>query len=251
MPFRKHGTITLTNESEESVVLFYDVDVTLGDNLGLDALYFHAHWRRENYTKLGKDFEILPKVKGQGRFLGCNISVIENPLYNNQWFGEGEVKIFIDGDRKHASLVGTGTEDYVGSAWGQGVFCNRTQGCLIADRDRKMWSFYRYHMDDPIFFDKDCRVTIQQMGGSPKHELMDSKKRGAKFIPVTVKMPKQTIKIFDQENPWKLEDLRIPNDAWCNYYRQDDLAACAYFYLGSPTNNLPRLPKAEIRTVGL
>ena len=165
MPFRKHAKMVITNESNKDVTIFYEVDLTLGDQLGADALYFHAHWRRENPTALGREFEILPKVKGAGRFLGTNIGLIEDPAYHGGWFGEGEVKIYLDGDGQHPTLAGTGTEDYIGTAWGQDKFSQRTTGCPIYDRDHKSWCFYRYHVDDPVFFDTDCRVTLQNMGG--------------------------------------------------------------------------------------
>src|SRR5450432_125418 len=145
MPFRKHARVVLTNESTRDIMVFYEVDLTLGDDLAADMLYFHAHWRRENPTALGREFEILPKVTGAGRFLGTNIGLVEDPVYHGGWFGEGEVKIYLDGDGDHPTLCGTGTEDYIGTAWGQKRFAQRTTGCPVHDLDTKSWCFYRYH----------------------------------------------------------------------------------------------------------
>ena len=87
-------------------------------------MYFHAYWNRDLKTKAGQDYVILPEVKGTGRYLGANISVIGDSLYRGSWFGEGEVKVYLDGDRENPTLVGTGTEDYIGSGWGQGEYAS-------------------------------------------------------------------------------------------------------------------------------
>jgi hypothetical protein len=230
MPFRSHAKIVVSSQSTKPVSLFYDINVTLGDPLGSDCHYFHAVWRRENPTRLGKDFEIFPKVQGTGRFLGSNIGLIENPLYHGSWFGEGEVKIYLDGDGAQPTLVGTGTEDYVGSAWGLGPFAQRSQGCPIADKDQKAWAFYRYHVDDPVYFDSDCRVTLQNMGGATKSNLLACVKRGAKIKLAT----SRDIKLLEMKRPWKLENPKIKDNDWCNFYRQDDISATAYYYLDNP-----------------
>jgi len=249
MPFRKHAKMLVTNESGKDVTIFYEVDLTLGDQLGADVLYFHAHWRRENPTALGREFEILPKVKGAGRFLGTNIGLIEDPAYHGSWFGEGEVKIYLDGDGQHPTLAGTGTEDYIGTAWGQDKFSQRTTGCPIHDRDSKSWCFYRYHVDDPVFFDTDCRVTLQNMGGISGAKLKELSARGAKFQIVTVAKESGIVNLLEMDEPWAIDDPRI-GDSWTNFWRQDDLSATAYFYLDSPTNDLPVLQSLEERTRG-
>ena len=89
-------------------------------------------------TTLGKDFEILPTVKGKGRFLGMNMGIITDPLYQNSWWGEGEVKIYLDGDSDLPTLNGTGTEDYIGTGWGQGLFTHLYQGCLVAAQSSRL-----------------------------------------------------------------------------------------------------------------
>ncbi|HEX6385421.1 MAG TPA: glycoside hydrolase family 172 protein, partial [Anaerolineae bacterium] len=108
MPFRTAARITLTNETDQEIpYLFYDINYSLADTRDEHALFFHAHWRRENPTTLSRDFTVLPRVTGSGRFLGAFFSVITNPLYENTWWGEGEVKVYLDGDDTYPSLVGT------------------------------------------------------------------------------------------------------------------------------------------------
>ncbi len=151
MPFRTGMKIAVTNESGRDLpMLFYDVDYTVGDKHGPDAMYFHAHWRRESPTKMQKDFEILPRVEGRGRYLGANFGVISDQKhYFKTWWGEGEVKVYLDGDREQPTLNGTGTEDYIGTGWGQGKYSHLYQGCLVADAEHMQYCFYRYHVPDP------------------------------------------------------------------------------------------------------
>jgi hypothetical protein len=123
MPFRTAAKIVITNESDKRLShLFYDVDYLLTDEPDTEALYFHAHWRRERPNTLGEDFAVLPKVDGAGRFLGCNVGVVTDPVYGRAWWGEGEAKIYLDGDGAHPTLVGTDAEDYIGAAWGLGKY---------------------------------------------------------------------------------------------------------------------------------
>ena len=108
MPFRDGMRIVLTNESgANQPQVYYDVDYTLGDQHPADALYFHADFRRENPTKLQRDYEILPHVTGKGRYLGTNVGVIvDGQRYGQTWWGEGEVKIYLDGDQRAADAIG-------------------------------------------------------------------------------------------------------------------------------------------------
>ena len=96
MPFKSAFKIVLTNESANDIAMvFYDVDFTVGDEVDENTLYLHAHWRRENPTKLQRDYEFLPKVNGRGRFLGVNVSVIaDSKTYYKSWWGEGECKVY-------------------------------------------------------------------------------------------------------------------------------------------------------------
>jgi len=249
MPFREAARITLTNDSSERIShLFYDINFTLGDRHENDMLYFHAHWRRERWTTLGQDFEILPRVEGQGRYLGCNVGVILNPA-NRGWFGEGEAKIYLDGDAKWPTLVGDGLEDYIGTAWGQGVFVHRYQGCLVADGERGRFTFYRYHIPDPVHFRKDCRVTIQQLGGAPKGDVLKMLDEGVPIKPISIDHGGggKFVRLLDMDPVPELDDARLP-DGWVNYYRQDDYSAVAFFYLDSPVNHLPPIADIETRT---
>lgn len=241
----------LVNESDTNLAMvFYDIDLQLLKNWDPSYLYFHSFWHRDTLTTLGKDFEIMPKITGKGRFLGSNICIHANPDYKNCWWGEGEVKIYLNGDLEYPTLVGTGTEDYIGTAWGQGQFYNKYTGCLVADDKNLQWAFYRFHIPDPVYFKTDCRVTIQQIGGNTKDVVIALQKQNVKLIPITVHDAPTLIQIHKKEIAANLENPELPN-AWTNFYRSDDLASTAYFYLDSPTNNLPAIQPLEVRTMKL
>ena len=250
MPFKTAAKIVLVNESAKAVSLYYDVDFQLVKNLDADLLYFHAYWNRTEKTGLGKDFTILLPVKGKGRYLGTNIGIITNPLYEKSWWGEGEVKIYLDGDMDLPTLNGTGTEDYIGTGWGQGVFVHRYQGCLVADEASRQWAFYRYHVPDPVYFNSGCKVEIQIMGGDMTDKVRSYVKNGAPLIPVTVSGDKGFVKLLDQIPVLKLSDTNFPQ-GWTNFYRSDDVSATAYFYLDRPVNGLPPIQPVAKRTAGL
>lgn len=260
MPYRKSAKIVLTNESPTHALVWYDINYTEMTKLPADAMYFHACWNRVAKTELGKDFQLLPTVTGRGRYLGVNIGVIGDPAYRNTWFGEGEVKIYTDGDTNHPTLVGTGTEDYIGSGWGQGVYHNRYQGSLISDDKNDLYAFYRYHIPDPVYFERDCKVTIQQMGSAPPGKIKEMLAQGAKLIPVWALKnaeggdilnmrgkPSEQILMLDSTSFPRITDKDFPADAASvNFYRSDDVCATAYFYLDKPYNNLPPLPSSEL-----
>ncbi|HET6852156.1 MAG TPA: glycoside hydrolase family 172 protein [Pyrinomonadaceae bacterium] len=235
MPFRTGMRIVMRNESGRDLPeLFYDVDYTVGDRHPANILYFHAHWRRENPTILQRDYEILPKVSGRGRYLGTNIGVIVNQSeYFNTWWGEGEVKIYLDGDDALPTIAGTGTEDYIGTGWGQGRYSNLYQGSPVADEARMRWCFYRYHIVDPVYFRRDVRVTIQQIGYLADHS------RGGFF---------RTGRQLYRAGAGKVL-MDMTKDG--KFERADDWSSCAYFYLDRPENNLPQLDAAEKRMAGL
>jgi len=240
MPFRTGMKIVVTNEGAADLgALYYDVDYTVGDRHVENALYLHAHWRRENPTVLKRDFEILPRVEGAGRFLGANLGVIaDQQLYFKSWWGEGEVKVFVDGDRRLPTLCGTGTEDYIGTGYGQGFYAHLYEGCHVADHDRMQYCFYRYHVPDPVYFRRDCRVTIQQIGYYVREQRALWRDAGRT--------------IYQAGPGRKRLDLspRSPRIKGL-YERQDDWSSCAYFYLNSPANDLPALAPAAERTAGL
>ncbi|RMH57069.1 MAG: DUF2961 domain-containing protein [Candidatus Hydrogenedentota bacterium] len=253
MPFRNSASVTLTNDSDFFVdSLFYDIDFLLGISHPSDVCYFHAQWRRESPNQLGRDFVILPPVQGAGRFLGCNIGIITNPVYENAWWGEGEVKIWLDNE-KNPTLCGSGTEDYIGTAWGMNTYSHQTQGCLIADAENRQWSFYRYHISDPVYFDRACRVSIQTIGGTWLPDAIRLHKKKAPLIPVTICGPAGAIQqIFSPQSPFELENVSSPEEGqWCNFFRQDDWSATAYFYLDSPICPHYTLPPLQLRVAGL
>lgn len=246
MPFRKGARITVTNESGKRLdMLFYDVDFQQLDKLPEDAMYFHSHWRRELKTALGQDFELLPNVEGRGRLLGVNMGIITAPEYGKSWWGEGEVKMYLDGDGQLPTIVGTGSEDYVGSGWGLGKFMQRTQGCPIADDSTGMWSLYRIHLEDAIYFQKNLRATIQVLGGYMRDDVRKMVAAGVPLIPVSVNVPAGCIKLLEGAAP-ALQDVDFPN-GWVNFYRSEDYCATAYFYLDKPSNHLPPLPSLALR----
>lgn len=250
MPYRTAARITLTNESNQPVTVFYDIAFQRVKSHGNDVMYFHAYWTREQKTKAGADFEILPPVKGRGRFLGSNMGIITNPLYENSWWGEGEVKIYLDGDKQFPSLIGTGTEDYIGTGWGQGVFNHTYQGCLIADQALRQWAFYRYHIPDPVYFSNDCRVTIQVIGGDMLPKVREYVKKGAPLIPVSISTSDKFVKLFEMNPVPSISDPSLP-EGWTNFYREDDFSATAYFYLDKPVSDLPILQDKAHRVASL
>ena len=173
MPFRKRLRMVLTNSSSAAVMFYFQIDYTL-EPLPADSGYLHVTFRRENPTTLKKDFAIASGLKGPGRFLGCvvGIRVLHDAM---SWYGEGEVKIYRDGDSDNPTICGTGLEDYAGSAWGMGQHTAPYSGVPVyvlspEKRDGLLGpvpdfvSFYRWHVPDPIIFREQLRVTIQQIG---------------------------------------------------------------------------------------
>ena len=236
MPFKTGMKVVATNESGKDLELFfYDVDYTLGDILPEDMLYFHAYYRRENPTEMREDYTILPGVEGKGRYLGCNIGVIPNTdLYFRSWWGEGEVKVYLDGDADYPTIAGTGTEDYIGTGWGQGQYAMLYQGCHIADTEDFVYNFYRLHIPDPVYFHEEARVTIQQIGWW-----------GRDYHPEGLDTAMVLYKAGDG-----MERFVFGEDQGL-FERQDDWSSCAWFYLDRPVNGLPPIDGAEERMAGL
>lgn len=251
MPFREGARVVVTNESGKQLnLIFWDVNYRQMAAPPKDALYLHAFWSRARRTELGRDFQVLPRVQGKGRFLGTIVTTLTDPAYGKSWWGEGEAKIYLDGNGPHATLVGTGTEDYIGTGWGQGAYVNRFQGSLIADEPRGRWTYYRFHVPDPIFFDRDIRVDLQQIGGWPKDKVIELLKGGAKLIPVTIDPGQRTN--FQQllSSGKQVTDPGLPS-GWTNFYRSDDVSAVAFFYLDKPVSGLPALASAADRLAAL
>jgi hypothetical protein len=170
LPFRRRVRIELTNGATKRFPFYYQVDYTLGPVGDEDGL-LHVAFRRENPTTLKRDFTITDGLRGPGRFLGCNVGVRVLPDEGFSWYGEGEVKMYLDGDGPLPTWCGTGLEDYVGTAWGMGAHTTPHQGVpLVVESGGSMpdfVSFYRWHLPDPIVFREDLRVTLQQIGAVP------------------------------------------------------------------------------------
>lgn len=174
MPFRRKARITLENLAPEEVRgFYYQITYTLTD-VPDEAAYLHAQWRRSNPLPYQQVHTLAEGIKGQGHYVGTYLAW---GVHNNGWWGEGEIKFYLDGDGEFPTLCGTGTEDYFGGAWnfehpaGQyGVFCSPYSGLpqvLKPDglyQSQQRFGLYRWHIMDPIRFRQDLRVTIQALG---------------------------------------------------------------------------------------
>ena len=206
MAFTKRARITFTNESSRAMPIFYQIDYTLHDQHPEDVGRLHVLFRRENPTTLKKDFELLPKRSGKGRLIGSVMGIrsLESP-----WWGEGEVKMFIDGDGEFATIVGTGAEDYIGLSFGMQQTPFAYHGASL--NEDGFISMYRWHLPDPVYWKKDIRVTIQQIGH-----------KGTSLNP--------------EEYMNQL------------YERQDDWSTATFWYEPVPSAPLPPFPSVEERT---
>ena len=173
MPFRQSARFTLENRSEEPVTIYYQINYTL-TSVPEDAAYFHAQFRRSNPLPYATVHTLLDGVRGQGHYVGTYLAWGVN---NNGWWGEGEIKFFMDGDQEFPTICGTGTEDYFGGAWNfefpegeYGVFTGPYTGLpqvIKPDglyRSQQRFGLYRWHIMDPIRFEQDLKVTIQALG---------------------------------------------------------------------------------------
>lgn len=180
MPFRKHCRITLQNCTSEQVNLYYQINYTLTD-LPEDVLYFHAQFRRVNPTPYKQDYIILDGVQGAGRYVGTHLAV---GVTNCGWWGEGEIKFYIDGDQEFPTICGTGTEDYFGGSYNfdvNGQYTTYTTPFLGMHqvirpdgtyKSQQRFAMYRWHIVDPILFEQDLKVTIQALGWRSEHRYM-------------------------------------------------------------------------------
>ncbi|HEY9076663.1 MAG TPA: glycoside hydrolase family 172 protein [Anaerolineaceae bacterium] len=206
MPFRKSARITIENIGVEPVTLYYQVNYTLTD-VPADAAYFHAQWRRDNPLPYKSDHIILDGVRGQGHYIGTYLAWGVN---NCGWWGEGEIKFFLDGDSTFPTICGTGTEDYFGGAWDfefpKGEYCPFTSPysglCQVIKpdglyRSQTRFGMYRWHIMDPVRFEQDLKVTIQALGW----------RSGGRYLPL-----------------------------------QDDISSVGFWYQSEPHAPFPRLP---------
>ncbi|MFZ0889246.1 MAG: glycoside hydrolase family 172 protein [Candidatus Binataceae bacterium] len=211
MPFRKRSRITMANIAEAPMVLFYQVNYTLTE-VPADAAYFHAQFRRVNPLPYKHVYTILDGVRGRGQYAGTYLAWGVN---NNGWWGEGEVKFYIDGDVEFPTICGTGTEDYFCGSYnfdvgGYREFTTPYAGLAQVIRPDGLYSsqmrfgMYRWHITDPVRSQSDLRITIQALGwrGDPR--------RGAAYLPL-----------------------------------QDDIASVAYWYQTLPAAPFPPLPDSD------
>jgi hypothetical protein len=179
MPFRRHCRMTLENLSEEQMVLYYQINYTLTE-VPEDAAYFHAQFRRSNPLAYKQDHTLVEGVRGQGHYVG---TVLHWGVNNNGWWGEGEMKFYLDGD-EWPTICGTGTEDYFCGSYGfqiKGIY--QTFSTPYAgmhqvirgdgeERCQQRFGLYRWHLLDPIRFEKDLRVTVQALGWRSGHRYL-------------------------------------------------------------------------------
>ena len=172
MPFYKKCRITIENLYQECVTVYYQIDYVLGE-VPEGHGYFHAQFRRVNPLPYKECYTILDNVKGNGHYVGTYMFWGVN---NNGWWGEGEIKFFLDGDKEYPTICGTGTEDYFCGSWNFDIggkyqeFCTPYSGMSKVIRpdglynSQQRFSLYRWHITDPIYFKKDIKVTIQALG---------------------------------------------------------------------------------------
>lgn len=210
MPFRKSARITMENIDTREMTLYYQVDYTLTE-IPADAAYFHAQFRRSNPLQYKTDHVILDGVKGWGQFVGCYMAWGVN---NTGWWGEGEIKFFMDGDKEFPTICGTGTEDYFCGSY---CFINPDTNQYqeyntpyagmpqVIKPDGKYQSqtrfgLYRWHIMDPVRFEKDLKVTMQALGW----------RSGGRYLPL-----------------------------------QDDISSTAFWYQTEPHAPFPPLPDKD------
>ena len=168
MPFRKRARITLTNESDQDNILIAYQITYVETPVPEAAGYFHAQYRQAR-TADENPYTILDGVKGQGRYVGTFMAWTQ---IDPGWFGEGEVKFYMDGDDEFPTICGTGTEDYFLASFGfPEMYSTAYAGSVLPANEHatppQYWSLYRWHIQDPINFEEDLRVTIQALGWAP------------------------------------------------------------------------------------
>jgi Protein of unknown function (DUF2961) len=208
MPFRTSARLTLHNRGPENVVCYYQINYALSD-VPEDAAYFHAQFRRTNPVTYKAVHTLLDGVSGSGHYIGTYLAV---GVTNSGWWGEGEIKFFLDGDAEYPSICGTGTEDYFGGAYDwdvDGQYVTYTTPFLGMHqvlrpdglyRSQTRFGMYRWHIPDPIRFQRDLRVTLQALGW----------RSGGRYLPL-----------------------------------QSDIASVAFWYQTLPTAPFPELPDPD------
>ncbi len=209
MPFRKGCRVTMENMGEKTASLYYQIDYSL-EAVSRKTPYFHAQFRRVNPLPEKEVYTIVDGIRGRGQYVGTYLAHGAN---SEGWWGEGEIKFYLDGDDKFPTICGTGEEDYFCGSYGYND--RRENGRLVHDSFTSPYTGfyqvahegaqgrfgqYRWHITDPIRFEKDLRVTIQSLG-------------------------------------WQSEGRYLP--------LQDDLASVAYWYQREPHAPFPVLPAKE------
>ena len=204
MPFSRGFCITMENLDAEDVTLYYQIDYRLC-KIPENACRFGAQFRRTNPLPYKETYTILDTLKGRGLYVGTYLYWGVN---NNGWWGEGEIKFYLDGDGEFPTICGTGTEDYFCGGWDFDIdrhyvpFSSLYTGMWVAPTDdiyrsQRRFSMYRWHIKDPVAFREDIRVTIQALG-------------------------------------WRSDKRYLP--------LQDDISSVAYFYTETPTDVRGTLP---------
>ncbi|MBM3333714.1 DUF2961 domain-containing protein, partial [Candidatus Sumerlaeota bacterium] len=173
MPFRKSARVEVVNQGTKNIsLLYYNIDWIKRKRLPRSTPYFYAQYRQEYPAINGQDYVILD-TKGKGHYVGTVLAV---RMRSPAWFGEGDEKIYIDGEKK-ASIWGTGTEDYFLSAWGLKTASTPYFGTPFFDQRGVggHTSAYRWHIHDPLVFNKSIRVTIEHFGWMSEDENPDYK----------------------------------------------------------------------------
>lgn len=184
MPFRKNCKITMENMGAEKMNVFYQVDYTLTE-VPDDAAYFHAQFRRSNPTE-NSLFTLVDGIKGKGHYVGTYLAWQVN---NRGWWGEGEVKFYMDGDKDYPTIAGTGTEDYfLGSYNFENKKTREYEAYSTAYaglhqiirpdglyESQQRFGMYRWHIMDPIRFEKELKVTVQDLGWMSDHRYLPQK----------------------------------------------------------------------------
>lgn len=181
MPFHKKCRITMENIDSQDMTLYYQIDYILTE-VPTDAAYFHAQFRRDRIVPYKEPYVMLDNVYGRGHFVGTYIAF---EAHNNGWWGEGEIKFYADGDSQFPTICGTGTEDYFCGSYdfdtrnknNTGIestdyteFCGPYTGLPQVIRGdghygvMQRFGMYRWHITDPIRFEKSLKVTIQDLG---------------------------------------------------------------------------------------
>jgi len=168
MPFRRGARVTVENQRWEDIGGFFYQITWAETPVPAEAAYFHAQWRRSMGTREVPEHVILDGIRGRGQYVGTYLAWTQ---LSDGWWGEGEIKFFLDGDQQFPTICGTGTEDYFGGAWGFGdTFSTAFLGYPLWQKEPgrvPKHGLYRWHVMDPVRFDEDLRVTMQELGWWP------------------------------------------------------------------------------------